>query len=71
MQARCGIEECDCEYTIGGLLLRLEIIAEQCTTTVKRIRSACTDTDLHPCHHGSECPCYQEGAESEHRPVGA
>ena len=31
MNARCGLAECDCEYTIGGLLRRLEIIAEYCT----------------------------------------
>ncbi len=29
--ARCGLADCDCEYTIGGLLRRLEVIAEQCT----------------------------------------
>ncbi len=31
LNARCGLAECDCEYTIGGLLRRLEIIAEYCT----------------------------------------
>ncbi len=31
MNARCGLAECDCEYTIGGLLRRLEMIVESCT----------------------------------------
>ncbi len=31
MNARCGLAECDCEYTIGGLLRRLELIAGNCT----------------------------------------
>ena len=31
MNSRCGLEECDCEYTIGGLLRRLELIMENCT----------------------------------------
>jgi hypothetical protein len=31
MNSRCGLEDCDCEYTIGGLLRRLEIVAEKCT----------------------------------------
>ena len=30
MNARCGLAECDCEYTIGGLLRRLEMIMESC-----------------------------------------
>jgi hypothetical protein len=34
MNSRCGLEDCDCEYTIGGLLRRLEIVAEQCTAGV-------------------------------------
>ena len=38
MKARCGLAKCDCEYTIGGLLRRLEIIAEQAKLTVKRTR---------------------------------
>ena len=29
MNARCGLEACDCEYTIGGLLRRLELISER------------------------------------------
>ncbi|KKM16760.1 hypothetical protein LCGC14_1682580 [marine sediment metagenome] len=31
MNSRCGLEDCDCEYTIGGLLRRLELIMENCT----------------------------------------
>ncbi len=31
MSARCGLENCDCEYTIGGLLRRLELIMGNCT----------------------------------------
>ncbi len=30
--------ECDCEYTIGGLLRRLEMIAEQANLTVEQTR---------------------------------
>ncbi|KKN01747.1 hypothetical protein LCGC14_1124730 [marine sediment metagenome] len=30
MNSRCGLEDCDCEYTIGGLLRRLEMIMESC-----------------------------------------
>ncbi len=31
MNSRCGLEDCDCEYTIGGLLRRLELIMGNCT----------------------------------------
>ena len=31
MNSRCGLADCDCEYTIGGLLRRLELVAKQCT----------------------------------------
>ena len=31
MHSRCGLEDCFCEFTIGGLLRRLELIAENCT----------------------------------------
>jgi hypothetical protein len=30
MNSRCGLEDCDCEYAIGGLLRRLEMIMESC-----------------------------------------
>ena len=28
MNARCGLADCNCEYTIGGLLRRLEMLLE-------------------------------------------
>ena len=70
MNSRCGLEDCDCEFTIGGLLRRLEIIAGQANITVKQTR---VDEDLiAPCQHGLECPCYQDGHqagyEAERRP---
>ena len=71
MNSRCGLEDCDCEYTIGGLLRRLELVAEMCTHTVEGIRSACTDNDVSLCHQSSECRCYQAGYETERRPMGA
>jgi hypothetical protein len=70
MNSRCGLEDCDCEYTIGGLLRRLEMIIEQADLTVKQTRAEpcpreCDDT----------CPCFrngiQEGYEYERRPPGA
>lgn len=71
IHSRCGLEDCDCEYTIGGLLRRLELIAEEATATVKQTRDACIDNLIAPCGHGLECPCYQAGYEAERRPVGA
>ncbi len=74
MHSRCGCEGCDCEYTIGGLLRRLELIAEQATTTVRQVRAeaACVENLIAPCAHGLECPCYQDGHlagyEVERRP---
>ncbi len=40
VNARCGLAECDCGYTIGGLLRRLELIAEQAKLTIKQTRDA-------------------------------
>jgi len=63
MNSRCGLEDCDCEYTIDKL--------QEGLRQVQRIAhdlSECVDTD-------GDCPCYeeglQEGRESERRPVGA
>ena len=60
MNARCGLAGCDCEYTIGGLLRRLELIAEMANHTVKQTR----DERLDPAC-GNTCDdtgrCYQEG----------
>ena len=68
MNARCGLEDCDCEYTIGGLLRRLEVIAEEATATVKLTRSWLETEDLiAPCEHGLECPCYQDGHQAGSR----
>ena len=87
MNARCGLEDCDCEYTIGGLLRRLEIVAEQCTagrhpavdkdavflTIAHDVKVAIRQTrsTCAASGAGSECPCYQAGYEAERRPVGA
>ena len=74
MSARCGCEGCDCEYTIAGLLRRLEMLAEQCLETVRDTR-ADTENPMAPCEHGLECACYEEGYqagyETERRPMGA
>ena len=68
MNSRCGLEDCDCEYTIGGLLRRLEIIAEQAQVTVANTRAIC----LPECD--KSCACYQDGHqagyEAERRPIG-
>jgi hypothetical protein len=71
MNSRCGLEDCDCEYTIGGLLRRLELIIEQvelAKLTVIQTRKAPPATEV-------VCPCYddgrQEGYEAERPPVGA
>ena len=76
MNARCGLEACDCEYTIGGLLRRLELIAEMANHTVKQTRDerldpTCDNTCDDTCD--ATCPCYQEGQEAgaERRPLGA
>ncbi len=72
MKARCGLEDCDCEYTIGGLLRRLELISEQANLTVKQTRA-----EPCPCGHiqsydcDTSCLCYQAGHEAERRPPGA
>ena len=87
LNARCGLAECDCEYTIGGLLRRLEIIAEQSNFTVTQTRkdhcdpsclcyvagSECSGLSLCVDHPETiaECPCYQAGYEAERRPIGA
>jgi len=68
MHSRCGLEDCSCEYTIGGLLRRLELIAEQANHTVARTRAVCVDNLIAPCEPGLECPCYQAGYESERQP---
>ncbi|KKK49774.1 hypothetical protein LCGC14_3131680, partial [marine sediment metagenome] len=64
-------EDCDCEYTIGGLLRRLEMMAEQgqaishtALATVKQTRRECDGT----CD--DTCPCYVAGYESERQPPG-
>ena len=64
MNARCGSEDCDCEYTIGGLLRRLELIAQQALLTVSHTRSDGADCD-------DTCICYVAGSEAERRPLGA
>ena len=71
MNSRCGLEDCDCEYTIGGLLRRLEIIAEQAQVTVKETRvktCPCRHTQSYECD--STCLCYVAGYEAERQPPG-
>ncbi len=82
MNARCGLEACDCEYTIGGLLRRLEIIVEQANLTIDQTRSPlarrrsayhpsacpCGYTQTMEC--GTSCLCYVAGSEAERRPIG-
>ncbi len=74
MNSRCGLEDCDCEYTIGGLLRRLELIAEEAKLAVEQTRSnlapvRCTNP-IHPCLDCVEIG-RQEGYEAERRPPGA
>ena len=84
MNARCGLEDCDCEYTIGGLLRRLEMVVEQCTAglhplankdgTFRFISWTVKRTVVQTrseCPAGLDCPCYQDGSVAERRPVGA
>lgn len=62
MNARCGLEDCDCEYTIGGLVRRLELISEEALNTVKHTRQEAEA--LSDCHKelcGTVCPCYLDG----------
>ena len=73
MNARCGLAECDCEYTIGGLLRRLELISEQAQLTVKQTRkdpapARCT-RPIHPCPDCYDLG-YQDGYEAERQPIG-
>ena len=82
MNARCGLEDCDCEYTIGGLLRRLELIVEKCTAGLH----PCVDKDevfrsiswsakhtVNQTRSGCDdtCPCFVAGCEAERRPLGA
>ena len=82
MNSRCGLENCDCEYTIGGLLRRLERIAESCTAGLhpavdkdevfraiaRDAKATVRETRDDPCD--DTCPCRQEGYEAERRPIG-
>ena len=83
MTARCGLEDCDCEYTIGGLLRRLELIAENCTAGLHptankdavfhAIASSAWRTVKQTRHDhdcDSSCSCYQAGYEAERQPPG-
>ncbi|KKL05814.1 hypothetical protein LCGC14_2602260 [marine sediment metagenome] len=64
MNSRCGLEDCDCEYTIGGLLRRLELIAEEALNTVIHTRQEAEAlTDCHAGLCGTGCPCYQDGRQ--------
>ena len=67
MNARCGLEDCDCEYTIGGLLRRLEIVEEQCTAIAREAKRTVEQTRVRmapggkpyvrPLYHPLICPC--------------
>jgi hypothetical protein len=80
MNARCGLEDCDCEYTIGGLLRRLELIAANCTAglhpsidkdaALRYIarEAKATIKQTRADHCDDSCACYVAGYESERRP---
>ena len=78
MNSRCGLEDCDCEYTIGGLLRRLELIMENCTAGLHPSQSPRDKDEVFRMIHRSarltvdqtrkdhcdtSCPCYQAGTE--------
>ena len=74
MNERCGLDACDCEYTIGGLLRRLEIIAIEALATVRETRAELCNTvqcsqPIHPCPGYDEG--LEEGQEAERQPPGA
>ena len=81
MNSRCGLEDCDCEYTIGGLLRRLEMIMERCRDglyvtnkdQVFRMIHQQAQNTVEQTHLRCDdtCPCYVAGYEAERRPVGA
>jgi len=83
MTSRCGLAECDCEYTIGGLLRRLEIIMENCTAglhpavdkdMVFRAIAWSAERTIEQTrkdHCDTSCLCYVAGYEAERRPPGA
>ena len=72
MNARCGLEDCDCEFVIGGLIRRLEVLSEDAMRTVQRTRQEAEAlTDCHAGLCGTGCPCYQEGHEAERQPPEA
>ncbi|KKM83715.1 hypothetical protein LCGC14_1306420 [marine sediment metagenome] len=82
MNSRCGLEDCDCEYTIGGLLRRLEMIAESCTAGLhpavdknevfREIHRQCQETIQQTrAKCDDTCLCYVAGYEAERRPIGA
>ena len=80
MNSRCGLEDCDCEYTIGGLLRRLEIIMEGCHTGLyvtdkddifREIHRQCQETIQQTrLRCDAACLCYVAGYEAERRPTG-
>ena len=82
MNSRCGLEDCDCEYTIGGLLRRLELVAEQCTAglhpsvdkdEVFRAISWAANRTIRQTQRECDdtCACHVAGYEAERRPPGA
>jgi hypothetical protein len=65
MNARCGLEDCDCGHTI----VKMIGVLRQIRKTVQDFEQGeCPDED-------ADCPCYQaglqEGYEADRRPVGA
>ena len=81
MNSRRGLEGCDCEYTIGGLLRRLEIIMESChkglyatdgAGVFREIYRQCQETIQQTrLRCDDTCLCYVAGSEAERRPPGA
>ncbi|KKL10453.1 hypothetical protein LCGC14_2555680 [marine sediment metagenome] len=85
MNARCELENCGCEYTIGGLLRRLELIMENCTAGLHPSQSPrdkdevfrmisrsarLTVAQTRKDHCDTSCLCYVAGSEAERRPIG-
>ena len=82
MNARCGLEACDCEYTIGGLLRRLEIIIGNCGAglhpladkdEVFRFIARTAKRTVHQTRNTCDTSClgYVAGSEAERQPPGA
>ncbi len=78
MNSRCGLEDCDCEYTIGGLLRRLEMIMESCRDGLYVTDKDAVFRAIHlqaqltveqtRLQCDTSCLCYVAGYEDERQP---